>query len=396
MADVAGLARLATDATLGVAGIAEALHGTIQRLPGPLARSAPRPARGIAGFAYACVRGVTGVVGAAVDAALRLAPSQAADTARSPQGLAFVAALNGVVGDHLDATRNPLALPMTLRRAGDRAAFAAGDVDRSRARRPAPVVVLVHGLCMNDLQWARAGHDHGAALRRDLGTVPAYLRYNTGLPIATNGRSLAGLLEALWDTLPAPRPRLVLLGHSMGGLVVRSACEHAARAGHGWPGALDALVFLGTPHHGATLERAGAHVQRALGWSPYAAPFRRLGGVRSAGIRDLAHGSAAALPSGVACFAVAGSLTDAPEACRAGRVGDGLVSVASALGCHRDPARALHWRDGHARIVPATGHLDLLSAPAVYAHLRRWIAESRGVGASSSATLRRAASLRSR
>src|SRR5690606_12638053 len=119
------------------------------------------------------------------------------------------------------------------------------------------VVVLIHGLCMNDLQWQRNGHDHGAQLERALGCTPVYLRYNSGRHVSENGNELAALLERLVATWPVPLTRLTLIGHSMGGLLARSA-EHLAREqGMSWSKVLRELVFLGTPHHGAPLERAG-------------------------------------------------------------------------------------------------------------------------------------------
>ena len=118
---------------------------------------------------------------------------------------------------------------------------------------------------MNDLQWKRKGHDHGAALARDLAYTPVYLHYNSGLHISTNGRAFAELLEALVRLWPVPLTELVLIGHSMGGLVARSACHYGALARHEWLRRLDKLVFLGTPHHGAPLERGGNWVDMLLG-----------------------------------------------------------------------------------------------------------------------------------
>jgi pimeloyl-ACP methyl ester carboxylesterase len=205
---------------------------------------------------------------------------------------------------------------------------------------------------MNDLQWRRQGHDHGEALARDLGYTPVYLHYNSGRHISTNGREFADLVEALLNGWPEPVETLVIIGHSMGGLVARSACDCAARAGHAWLLRLNALIFLGTPHHGAPLERAGAFVDFLLGISPYTAPFARLGKVRSAGIKDLRHAhlrdedgcsrlparhASRPLPSdGVRCLAIAAS-KEWPLPPPDSR--DGLVPVSSALGRHRVASR---------------------------------------------------------
>jgi pimeloyl-ACP methyl ester carboxylesterase len=160
----------------------------------------------------------------------------------------------------------------------------------------------------------------------------------------------------------------VLLGHSMGGLVARSACRAAAAAQHVWLGRLRRLVFLGTPHQGTPLERGGRWLERALEASPYTAPLARLGAIRSAGIRDLRHGDATPLPPNVRCCAVAGRLGPDP-------FGDGLVPVASALGRAARRGRCLAF--DHAWLAPGLGHLDLLDHPEVYRRLRAWLEEAR-------------------
>lgn len=102
---------------------------------------------------------------------------------------------------------------------------------------------------------------------------------------------IVDLLEALLHAWPVPLSELVIIGHSMGGLVARSACHFGAVAHHDWLRRLDKLVFLGTSHHGAPLERGGNSVDMLLGISRYTAPFARLGKVRSAGITDPRHGN---------------------------------------------------------------------------------------------------------
>jgi len=256
------------------------------------------------------------------------------------------------------------------------------------------VLVLAHGLCMNDLQWCRDGHDHGAALHRDLGYTPVYLRYNTGQHISVNGRALAAQLQALLAAWPVPVQRLVLLGHSMGGLVSRSAVHHAQQAGLSWPGDLNDMVFLGSPHHGAPLERAGNWVDIVLGATPYAAPLARLGKVRSAGITDLRHGNLVdedwlgrdrfartadrrqpvPLPAGVRCCTVAATTGARRGDARDRLAGDGLVPLDSALGRHADPARTLAFAATRQKVFHGVNHLALLNDPAVYRQLRRWLA----------------------
>jgi pimeloyl-ACP methyl ester carboxylesterase len=288
--DLQGAGRLVTDAVVGVTDIVEAMHRSIAERAGVVGPPPKGPTRGVTGLVYRSIRSVTRVVGWGLDAALpRLAPVLGKE-AESSQREAVVSAVNGVLGDHLVATGNPLAIPMSLRQGGVPLALEGAALSKAFPEAGGKLLVLVHGLCMNDLQWRREGHDHGAALARELGLSPLYLHYNSGCHIATNGREFAQLLERLLQAWPVPVEQLVLIGHSMGGLVCRSACAHAAQEGMHWLRQLDAMVFLGTPHHGAPLERAGSKVDAVLDFSPYTAPFSRLGRIRSAGIQDLRHG----------------------------------------------------------------------------------------------------------
>jgi pimeloyl-ACP methyl ester carboxylesterase len=399
-ADLRGAARLTTEAVAGLASLVEAMHARITslpRLPG-LADDASVDERthGITGLVYKTVRGVTHLAGGSVEALLGwLAPAlAAADPHQAPrqEREAILAALNGVLGDHLATSDNPLAITMQFRHAGQPLVM---ERHALRARLPGAspkLMVLLHGLCMNDLQWQRDGHDHGEALARELGYTPVYLHYNSGLSVSTNGRILAHLMEGLYSTWPAPVERLVMMGHSMGGLVARSAIHHAPLMQRGamrWSGRVNDLVCLGTPHQGAPLERAGHGLELLLGAAPYAAPLARLAKVRSAGINDLRLGNIikgpsgddgshesdrVGLPPGTRCYAVAASLGPEGGSLKARLLGDGLVPVASALGEHDDPDRRLHFEPEYQAVVHDTGHLDLLSSPAVLAHLQRWLA----------------------
>ena len=346
---------------------------------------------GITGLVYRSVRGVTKLVGGSVDALLGLLPAVAQPIQPSPRREALVGALNGVLGDHLLASHNPLATPMTLRRDGR-----ALDAD-SPAPTGGTAIVLIHGLCMNELQWRRDGHDHGVALAQSLGVTPLYLRYNSGLHVSANGQDLSRLLQRRFGGGSSTAPqRLVLLGHSMGGLVARSALHHAGQAGHTWPALVTDLVCLGTPHHGAPLERAGHWVELILGAAPYAKPMARLARVRSAGITDLRHGNLldadwqglqssparsrkdlrqpVPLPSGIRCYAIAGTTGEQPGDLQDHLLGDGLVPLASALGQHKSAAQTLAFAPQRQWVATRTGHLQLLSSPAVLERLRSWLA----------------------
>jgi hypothetical protein len=393
-----GASRLAVEATTSVAGVVEAMHHGIGAGPAILGRPLARPVALFTGPAYGSIRAVTRLVGAGVEAVLdHLAPAftllPGARAPRPPPLEALVAVLNGVLGDHLAERRNPLAIEMRLRSDGrplelDREALRAAFPKATRA-----LLVLVHGSCVSDLQWTREGHDHGAALARDLGFTPVYAHYNTGLHASVNGRALAALLEQLVTAWPARPADLVLLGHSMGGLVARSACHVGEAEGHAWRRRLRALACVGTPHHGAPLERGGHWIDLLLGVSRYSAPLARLGQIRSAGVTDMRHGNVLdehwegrdrfgyrrddrvplPLPAGVRCYAIAAT-TDA-RGVAGRRPSDGLVTVDSALGRHARPELTLGFPQANQWIAHGTTHLELLSRPEVYARLRAWLSD---------------------
>ncbi len=262
-------------------------------------------------------------------------------------------------------SKNPLAIPMQLRRAAP---------ERPGSR----LLILVHGLCMSDSGWRREGHDHGAALARDLGYSAIYLRYNSGRPIAVNGQEFAAQLEELAREWPVPIRELVIVAHSMGGLVARSACHHAREAGHDWPGHLSKLVCLGTPHHGAPLERAGSWIDFFVELSPYTAPFARLGKIRSAGIQDLRHGpkERTLLPGGTRDFVIAASRKAPPASSGRRLSGDGIVPVMSALGQHEKASLTLPIPDSRREVCFEASHFDLLGHPRIYERIRDWLAEN--------------------
>jgi len=387
--------KIIIDAIGGVTDIVEAMHSTISGLTPILGKTPAGSTRGITGMVYSSVRGVTQAVGAGLDLAFKQLTPYFNGPAEFPQHEAMSAALNGVFGDYLAATNNPLAISMQLRQQGEPLVL--------EGAKSGKLLVLVHGLCMNDLQWNReradhsASHDHGAALARDRAYTAIYLHYNSGRHIGTNGKEFSYVLENLIATWPVPITELVIIGHSMGGLVLRSACEVAKAEKLVWLRKLNKLFFLGTPHHGAPLERAGSLLDILLDASPYSAPFARLGKVRSAGIKDLRHGTIfgvenrrpgsavsddrqAGLPRGVKCFAIAATKQakkqtkkQADSGAGSRLPGDGLVPVNSALGVHKERALSLAIPKSHQHISYGSDHFDLLSSADVYDQIYRWL-----------------------
>jgi pimeloyl-ACP methyl ester carboxylesterase len=384
------VSRLAVGATVGVTEMVEQLHATIAAGSGPLAENAPAKVRGISGLVYRSVRGITRFVGSGLEVVFGGLQWISGGSPSSPGREAALAILNGVCGDFLEKSGNPLTIRMSFREAGLPLTLTSTALAAAFPAATGKILVLIHGLCRNDLQWS--SHDAVAdgeefsiaGLARELGYSVVFLHYNSGLTIGGNGGRLAQLLETLTEQWPARVDELALVGHSMGGLVARSAVHQASEAGSDWPRRLRRMIFLGTPHLGAPLERGGHWFEQLLVHSPYAAPFARLAQIRSAGILDLRHGNlldrtlrddeqpeVLPLPEGIDAFTIAGTL--AKDELDLSLLGDGLVPVASALGCHPDPARGLDFPPDHQWIAYDTGHLRLLTSAAVGEKLRVWL-----------------------
>ena len=389
--DLRGASRLAIEATKGITDLVEAMHRTIGGGPDVLGRPLEGATRAFTAPVYGSIRAVTQLVGSSIDVALaQLAPLVGERTAW-PEHEAIVAALNGVLGDYLHATKNPLAIEMRLRSGGRALVLEREELREALPAATGKLLVLVHGSCMSDLSWRRNGHDHGAALAQSLGYTPVYLHYDSGLHISTNGRAFAELLERLFAEWPATLGELAIVGHSMGGLVARSACHYGELAGHAWRPALGRLICVGSPHHGAPLERGGNWIDVLLGSNRYSAPLAKLGKIRSAGVTDMRFGnvldedwdghdrfdrrddcrSPLPLPAGVECYAIAATTATAPGA---ELPSDGMVPVDSALGRCARPALSLAFPESHQWIAFGTGHLDLLDRQDVYARIEAWLA----------------------
>lgn len=391
--DLRGLARLAVEAAVGVTDLVETVHHAISHPVAARAGRRPVRGRGLEGGIYKAIRTLTQALGNGVEALLANAPAPMGRPAASPGSDTLRAALNGVVGDYLAATGNPLALDMSIQFKGHPLVMEAADLAATIPKSSTRILLLVHGLCMDDQHWARESHGQDEALARDLGFTLLRLRYNSGLHVSTNGRALADLLEALLARWPCPVEHLAILAHSMGGLLARSACHHAGTSGQAWLGSLRHLIFLGTPHHGSHLERWGHVLELGLAASPFTRTFTRLGNLRSAGITDLRYGNLldqdwqgqapfdqdrdtrqpVPLPEGVCCCAIAAMTGKSTGSLKGRLLGDGLVPVDSALGRHPEARRSLAFPEDRAWVGHGMNHLDLLARPEVYGQIRRWL-----------------------
>ena len=397
-ADLVGFSRLAIAATLGLTNVVEAMHVNIARSSAIDDTQSPGRASGFTGTVYKNIRGATSLVGGGIDAVLARVIPMLGQSSSSPEREAVLAALNGAIGDYLAETNNPLAIKMCMRRSGKPLNLERQDLAAPTLGATSKLVALVHGLGMNDLKWNREGHDHGEALARDLGFTPIYLHYNSGLHISTNGRALAELLELLVQQWPVRLKDFVIIGHSMGGLVSRAAYHYGTMANQDWTRKLRKIVFLGTPHHGSPLERGGNWMNFVLELNKYTDPLARLGKIRSAGITDLRYGNLldedwqscdrfrisgdlrrpVPLPKQVKCYAIAASTSKHPGSLGSVVFGDGLVPVGSALGCHSDPRLTLRFAKSRQWVGYEMRHWDLLSHPAVYKQIRKWLISPSG------------------
>ena len=406
LSDVRGLSRLAVQATLGVNDLVEAMHHTILALPPPLAGVTVVPhnrthaavyhlLQKSSAAVYGAIRGTTRLVGGGLDAALHKLQPEIAQLPSSREREALLAIVNGVLGDHLGAHDNPLCVSMAFRQNGQPLALNTPALVQAYPQAQGDLLLMLHGHCMNDLQWARDDTAPVLTLANNPTHSTLWLHYNTGRHISHNGQELADQLEQLVQAWPVPVQRLRIVGFSMGGLLARSAVHYARAAGYRWPNTLAQLFFIGTPHHGSMVERAGNLVDRVLEASPYSRALARLGKIRSAGTTDLRHGNLldddwaphdrfaipgdtrtpVPLPVGMRCYAIAAVAQPAPGALRSQWAGDGLVPLDSALGRHPNPAFDLALPATHTRTFYSTTHLGLLQEPAVFAQIAQWMAE---------------------
>ena len=403
--DLHGYSRLAIDATLGVTDLVEAMHLNILQLPMPLntvrgnhrkrANGRVQTAvRKSTGLIYGSVRGVTRLVGAGLDLALgRLQPA-VEHLPSSHQRAAVLSILNGVLGDHMVNRQNPLTITMGWHHQGKPLPLNTEALAEAMPLANGRILVMLHGHCMNELQWSTSsGHNHVHSLAHGGGFTPMVLRYNTGLHVSQNGRALADQLEQLVQAWPTPVEEIHIVGYSMGGLIARSAFYYGALTQHSWMPHVRKLIFVGSPHHGSMLERAGNLVDVALEVSPYSEALARLGKIRSAGTTDLRYGNLIdedwmgrdrfapgadprqpiPLPAHVQCYAIAAMIAKEHSDLGAKLVGDGLVPLKSALGQHPESSRALVFAPERQKVFYGMTHLGLLSSTAVCDQMQAWL-----------------------
>jgi pimeloyl-ACP methyl ester carboxylesterase len=388
---VGGFGLLARDVHLAVA---DRVFGALGPIAAPIRFLHDGATKGV----HVAVRGGVRALPRGASEALALrTPGDAPGIGSSLRGGLALAAINGYAGDALAKEGSPLALELAIRLEGRDVAPNAESLRAAFPEATGRLAVFVHGLVETEDSWRLPPIGRGAGVRRtygerladELGYTPLTLRYNTGRHISDNGRALAELLEATVAAWPVPVEEITLVGHSMGGLVARSACHWGEQHDHAWVGPVRHVFTLGSPHLGADLEKGVNVVGWALSRLPETAPFGRVVNGRSVGIKDLRFGSLAEadwmghdpdeylrdrcqevpfLPD-AAYYFIGATLPDP-----FGRVlGDLLVRLPSASGAGREGSRSIPFEVDNGRHLPGLTHFDLLNHPAVYDQLKAWL-----------------------
>jgi pimeloyl-ACP methyl ester carboxylesterase len=399
--EVRALSRLALRELGGfVASIGEMHHAIAHRAfthAGAGAQAAHAIHDTVSHAVYGGLRGGARAAARVADDALAARPvADGRAVSTRPGGALALGVLNGLTGDRLAEEEPDLEQRMSIRVDG-RMLTPSGPALTEAFPEPTPrMVVFVHGLMGTELTWrffeGQRGSTYAKLLARDLGTTAVDIRYNSGRHISENGRSLSELLEELVANWPVPVEQVALVGHSMGGLVARSSCHAGAEAGAAWVRRVRHTVTLGTPHMGAPIAQGLFYATAALSALPETRIFGAFLGRRSAGIRDLRHGSLVdadwrdrdpdalrveacqevpLVPNATHCF-VSATITRSPQHPLGRLIGDTLVLEPSASG--RSRTRRIPFRAEHGMHLGGADHLALLNHPGIYPKLRDWLA----------------------
>lgn len=385
---------------LGVLGTTRVVEGIHQAALTNVGRRVPLPGPGpgLTSTVYQSVRRLTSLLtlgGLHLHQAASARSRSGAEPVQ-PWQLHCVSGVNAAWGDSLQSHGHPWAIPMGFAAGNDPDAFTTGMPEWLPDSPSSHLVLFIHGLGMNEMAWqTRDGEALPERLVAECDCQPLFLRYNTGRPIHDNGADLADRLEALVEGYPVPVQSLTLVGHSMGGLVALSAAHQGQAADHGWTRVLRGHCCLGAPHQGAKLEAAGNWFTHLLSHTSYSAPLAIVGQWRSAGIKDLRHGSLRAddwterdrndvarfhpqpvdpVP-GAHHLLIGTTLGNLSSDMLEKTVGDGLVTPWSALNPRlRDPAEDRITRTR----VNGIGHMGLLNHPGVANELVSWYTQQCG------------------
>jgi pimeloyl-ACP methyl ester carboxylesterase len=404
--DIASIGDLAGEALAAGGTLVKTMHEGIAGRPfgilGPFAAPvrithdavSRRVYSGVRGSLRAAARGGAGLV------ATR-APADGVALRSTPHGSFAVGALSGMYGDHIAGRGSELATELGLRRRGADVPPTGEGLAAAYPDATSRIVVFVHGLCGDEQCWrlfplrGRAGRPtYGRRLQDELSFTPLYVRYNTGLHISDNGRALARLLDDVVASWATGVEEIVLIGHSMGGLVARSACHYGEVDGLRWTDSVRHVFCLGSPHLGADLEKGTNALSYALARLPETRALATFLNARSVGIKDLRYGSCAEedwcdcdpdeflrdrcvetpfLPDANYYF-IGATLSPGPLG---SALGDLLVRMPSASGRGNGRGRRIPFEVDNGHELAGRTHFDLLNHPAVYEQIRTWLTRPR-------------------
>ncbi len=395
-AEIAALGRLSGHAFSGLVSRIEGVHRAVAGRAFAPTGPASAPVRTIhdstARGVYLAVRSAGAAAGTLGGQAVSLLGGAGQPAGREPAGNLALAALNAVAGDQLGPGLAPLAIRMAVRADGRDVDLTAGELPAVFGHPTPRLAVFVHGLAETEDSWQRrsAGSGpYGPRLHDEFGYTPVYIRYNTGRHVSDNGRDLARLLTGLVAAWPEQVDELLLLGHSMGGLVIRSACHYGQQESAAWVDRVRHVFYLGSPHLGAPLARAAGFAGWAFGKVAETRPFVTLVNGSSAGIKDLRHGYLLAddwadcdqdsclrdhrrntpLLPGANHYTISATVTADPDHPFGAVAGDLLVQPASAHG-RRGRRQHIPFPLSSRRGLGGLHHFDLLNHPDVWKAIR--------------------------
>ncbi len=394
--------RLATRTLADTVSQVEQVHRAVTARAFALTAPATLPVRivhqGVATGTYAVIRGAVLVAGHAISELVGVATRSTRPAGSTPRSNLAQAVLNATLGSELADQGSPLAIQMAIRHARSDVVSRSDTLEVAFPGATSKVAVFIHGLGETEESWRLHADRHGdgtestygSRLAHELDYTPVYLRYNTGLHISENGQHLATLLDEFVAASPVPVAELILVCHSMGGLVARSACHYAQQRRHSWVSTLRHVFYLGTPHLGAGLEQWVSRFSDVLRRLDESRPLASILDRRSAGIKDLHAGylldddwreerpapgrqpSDVPLIPGVNHYAVSATVTTSRRNPLGRFVGDLLVQPASARGQSNRGGQMLFTAD-HTRHFGGMHHFTLLNHPMVYEAIREWL-----------------------
>ena len=372
--------------------VSDRIFGSVRHGVGPASLPAKALHDAISASVYGGIAVGSKLAGRAAGCTVNYGSSGTRPPSETKQGALLLSIVQGLRGDTLEVDEPALVQPMSIRVDGRAVRLDADSVAAAFPDARPRIVVFLHGLMETESSWALGGRArYGERLESDLDVTSVQIRFNSGLRISRNGREFSELMDRLVEAWPVAVDEIALVGHSMGGLIARSACHLADEEELFWVRRVNHVVCLGSPHLGAPLEQTVHYGSALLAALPETAPFGRLLRRRSVGIRDLFSGSLVdedwacrdvdslrravvreipLLDGAMHCF-VSATVTANPRNPFGRVIGDGLVLVPSASGAGK--TRRIGFREEDGVHVGSANHFTLLNHETVYEHLLQWL-----------------------